>query len=110
VGLVTIFYCSRFETSLFVTSYDSQGYGVDIQPHLQTGVSYSASQSQFYITTDGQSASQSWNEAPMWGLQPDIYYCHTVAGLLMWGALSDEKRGLWFARVTVSCNKSVVST
>jgi hypothetical protein len=27
VGLVTIFYCLRFETSLFVASYDSQGYG-----------------------------------------------------------------------------------
>jgi hypothetical protein len=26
VGLVTIFYCIRFETSLFVTTYDSQGY------------------------------------------------------------------------------------
>jgi hypothetical protein len=28
VGLVTIFYCLRFETSLFVASYDSQGYGI----------------------------------------------------------------------------------
>jgi hypothetical protein len=27
LGLVTIFYCLRFETSLFVASYDSQGYG-----------------------------------------------------------------------------------
>jgi hypothetical protein len=27
VGLSTIFYCFRFETSLFVASYDSQGYG-----------------------------------------------------------------------------------
>jgi hypothetical protein len=27
VGLVIIFYCLRFETSLFVVSYDSQGYG-----------------------------------------------------------------------------------
>jgi hypothetical protein len=26
-GLATIFYCLRFETYLFVTSYDSQGYG-----------------------------------------------------------------------------------
>jgi hypothetical protein len=29
------------------------------------------------------------------GLQPDFYYCQTVAGLLMWGALSDERTGLW---------------
>jgi hypothetical protein len=27
VGLATIFYYLRFETSIFVASYDSQGYG-----------------------------------------------------------------------------------
>jgi hypothetical protein len=37
LGLVTIFYCLRFETSLFVTSYDSQGHGGGIPPHLHTG-------------------------------------------------------------------------
>jgi hypothetical protein len=34
--LTTIFYCLRFETSLFVTSYDSQGHGGGIQPRLHT--------------------------------------------------------------------------
>jgi hypothetical protein len=34
------------------------------------------------------SVSPSWNKAPIWGLRPDFYYCQTVAGLLMWGALS----------------------
>jgi hypothetical protein len=29
----------------------------------------------------------------MWGLRPDISYCQTVASLLMWGALSDERTG-----------------
>jgi hypothetical protein len=38
VGLVTIFYCLRFETSLFVASYDSQGYSGSIQPHLKVKV------------------------------------------------------------------------
>jgi hypothetical protein len=47
-------------------------------------------------TTDGQSASLSWNKAPICGLWPDFYYCQTVAGLLMWGALSDERTGLSF--------------
>jgi hypothetical protein len=37
------------------------------------------------ITTEGQSASLSWNKAPTWGIRPDFYYCQTVAGLLMWG-------------------------
>jgi hypothetical protein len=37
VGLVTIFYCLRFDTSLFVASYDSQGYGGGIRTRLHTG-------------------------------------------------------------------------
>jgi hypothetical protein len=32
------------------------------------------------------------------------------AGFLKWGALSDERTGLSFARVTVSSNKSVVDS
>jgi hypothetical protein len=38
MGLVTIIYCLRFEASLFVASYDSQGYGGGIRPRLHTGV------------------------------------------------------------------------
>jgi hypothetical protein len=45
--------------------------------------------------TEGQSASLSWCQAPM-GLRPYFYYCQTVAGLLMWGTLSDERMGLPF--------------
>jgi hypothetical protein len=33
---------------------------------------------------------------PICGLRPDLYYCQTVPGLLIWGALSDERAGLWF--------------
>jgi hypothetical protein len=40
------------------------------------------SQSKSCVTADGQSASLSWNKAPIWGLRPDFYYCQTVAGLL----------------------------
>jgi hypothetical protein len=36
-----------------------------------------------YITIDGQSASVSWNKASIWGLRTDLYYCQTIAGLLM---------------------------
>jgi hypothetical protein len=49
-----------------------------------------------YVTTDGQSASLSCNKAPIWGLWPHFYYCQTIAGLLIWGALSDGKTGLSF--------------
>jgi hypothetical protein len=53
-------------------------------------------QSQSYVTTDGQSASLCWNIAPMWCLRPGFYYCQTVACLLLWGALSNERTGLSF--------------
>jgi hypothetical protein len=43
-----------------------------------------------------QSVSLTWNEAPIWGLRPDFYYRETVPGLLIWGALSDERTGLSF--------------
>jgi hypothetical protein len=39
VGLMAIFYCLRFETSLFVASYDSQGHGGGIRSRLHTGLS-----------------------------------------------------------------------
>jgi hypothetical protein len=69
------------------------------------------SQNQSYITSDGQSASLSWKKAPILGVRPDIYYYlyMTVAGLLMWDALSEYSTGLSLARITVSSNKSVVS-
>jgi hypothetical protein len=38
VVLVTIFHCLRFETSFFVASYDSKGYGGGIRPRLHTGL------------------------------------------------------------------------
>jgi hypothetical protein len=63
-------------------------------------------ESESYVTTDGQSASQSWNKAPVWGLRPDFYYHRTVAGLLMWGALSDERMGLSFTIAAASSQRS----
>jgi hypothetical protein len=53
-------------------------------------------ESESYIMTDGQSASLSWNKASIWGLRPDFYYRQTIAGLLMWGAFSDERTSLPF--------------
>jgi hypothetical protein len=53
-------------------------------------------ESESHVTTDSQSASLSWNKAPIWVLRPDCYYCQTVAGLLMCDSVSDEKTGLSF--------------
>jgi hypothetical protein len=38
LGFMTIFYCLRFEISLFVASYDSQGHSGGIRPCLHTVV------------------------------------------------------------------------
>jgi hypothetical protein len=53
-------------------------------------------ESKSYIAADGQSVSVSWNKALIWGLRPNFYYCQTVAGLLMWGSLFDERTDLSF--------------
>jgi hypothetical protein len=43
------------------------------------------------------------HDDPIWGLRPDFYYRQTVAGFLMWGALSDARTGLSF---TISAGRS----
>jgi hypothetical protein len=49
-------------------------------------------QTQCYVTTDGQSASLSWCQGPPPRLGPKIrYLLMSVAGLLMWGTLSDDR-------------------
>jgi hypothetical protein len=53
-------------------------------------------QSRSYVTIDGQSASLSGCQAPIWGPKQDFYYCQTVAGLLKCGALTGERTGLSF--------------
>jgi hypothetical protein len=63
-----------------------------------------------YVTTDGSSASLSWNKAPVWGLRPDFYYRQTVAGLLIWGVLSDERVGLSFKLRLAHANAVILSS
>jgi hypothetical protein len=109
LGLQTIVYCLRFENSLFVASYDSQGHGGSIRPNLYTGTPSpkSKSKSKSKLCYDRRSAgSLSWNKVPIWGLRPDLDYCLTVGGLLTWGALSDERTGLPFAIATGPCQRS----
>jgi hypothetical protein len=51
--LETILYYLRFETSLFVASYDSQGHGGGIRPRLHTGVFYDELTAYFSLTRHG---------------------------------------------------------
>jgi hypothetical protein len=80
LGLATIFYCLRFETSLFVASYDSQGYSGGIQPRLHTGWSPPDSQITVLVITSwhgprrkyGSSLSLSRDRCPATGLHDTI--------------------------------------
>jgi hypothetical protein len=44
------------------------------------------SESESYITTNSQSASLSWNKAPIWGLRPYIYLSLTITALFLWAS------------------------
>jgi hypothetical protein len=70
--------------SLFVTSYDSQGYGGGIRTRLHTGVTDPTTQSQSYFTTGGlRPISLSWCQAP-WDPRPEIFFPNwTVAVIVL---------------------------
>jgi hypothetical protein len=59
-----------------------------------------------HATTDGQSASLSWNKLPIWGLRQEFYYCQTVECLLNWSAFSEERKGLSFTITPVPQQRS----
>jgi hypothetical protein len=76
-GTRDIFYCLRFETSIFVSSYDSQGYGRSIRPRLHKGLAGSKSLNQSYFTTGClPPINSSWRKAP-WGPRPDFFFFPT---------------------------------
>jgi hypothetical protein len=52
MGLVTVFYRLRYETSLSVASYYSQGHGGDIQPRLYMGILMAESESESELLHD----------------------------------------------------------
>jgi hypothetical protein len=82
---MTIFYCLKFETSLFVASYDSQGHGGGIRPRLHT--QGNKSQIQSHIATDDQSVSKSWCRAPS-GAHDQIFITVVHFGFVFCGAPS----------------------
>jgi hypothetical protein len=73
----------------------------------------SESESESYVTTDGQSASLSWYKAPIRGLRPDFYFRSehgirlTVTFLIPCGALCDERTGLSFVCTAGPCQRSL---
>jgi hypothetical protein len=47
-------------------------WGLPVYPKCQTSAGNDSSRSQSYITTDGQSASLSWCQTPIWDPQPNV--------------------------------------
>jgi hypothetical protein len=80
LGFATTFYCLRFETSLFVTSYYSQGHG-GIPSRLHMGSQQTQSQS--HIATDSQSVSL--GVEPHLGLMTRILILFDSYGLIFVG-------------------------
>jgi hypothetical protein len=71
------------------------------------------SESESYVTTDGQSASLSWYKAPIRGLRPDFFFRSeygirlTVSFFILWDTLSDERTGLSFVCAAGPCQHSL---
>jgi hypothetical protein len=95
-----VLYCTEFELTSFITLTELTNWRIELLHFtllrpiiIWNWINFKV---QSYVTTDGQSASLSYCQAPIWGLRPDFYYCQTIAGLLMWHVLSDERTGLPF--------------
>jgi hypothetical protein len=84
-----------------VTASNSEGSSAS-RPQVLSSQSpvqnWLTTESESYVTADGQSVSLPWNKAPIWGLRPDFYYCQTAVGLLMWSALSLSLTRAWVCR------------
>jgi hypothetical protein len=102
-------------TIAHVTSHTkfSNSSGHSVVPLELRNSSEVNSESESYVTTDGQSASLSWYKAPIRGLRPDFYFCTeygirlTATFLIPWGALSDERTGLSFVCAAGPCQRSL---
>jgi hypothetical protein len=100
------FLLSQIRKFLFSSPLTTRRATVQVFDPTSTGIDCLVScQSQSYLTIDGQSASLSWYQAPIWGLQQDLYYW-SFSGLLMWGALSEERTGLSFTIAAGPCQRN----
>jgi hypothetical protein len=83
---------SRALGSLFIASYDSQGYGGGILTRLHTGLRKVEVEVNLRPTV---SRPVCLGVALPSGAHDQIFvFCLRIAGFLMWGTLSDERMGL----------------
>jgi positive regulator of sigma E activity len=100
-------YCLRFEASLLVASYDSQGYGGGILPRLHTEVT--TAQVKVKVTLRLK-VSQSVNLGvePHQGLMTRyLLLSWQLRSCFLWVVLSDERTGLSFVYAAGPCQRSL---
>jgi hypothetical protein len=102
-----LFYCLRFETSLFFASYDLQGYGGGIRPRLHSGLLTYVYLSESDLLYDWQFIANQFVLAPSslrltarffsqlntWGHSP------------LYNILSEERMGLLFTIAAGPCQR-----
>jgi hypothetical protein len=110
--------CCVFNSRSLATASNSEDFSasraqiLSPQPPVQNSLT---TESESYVTTDGQSASLSWYKAPIRGLRPDFFFfCRSEYGIRLtvmffipWDALSDERTGLSFVCAAGPCQRSL---
>jgi hypothetical protein len=101
LGLPTVFYCLRIETSLFVASYDSQGHGGGIRPRLHRDPRSLKTKSKSHC--EWWSVSQSVSQSVSLGIDPHLGPMTRYLFLSHSYVLVSLGRSLWREDESVFC-------
>jgi hypothetical protein len=107
LGLATIFYFLKFETSLFVASYDLQGHGGGIRTRLQTSYSNSVKVKVKVTLRLTASQSVSLGVEPPSGAHDQIFFTLWHLRSCFVGRPSDKRTGLSFVYGADPCQRGL---